>query len=181
MICSINIVSSHTGRLVISPPIENQFCVEIRPLVVATIQRLPQRTIESILPTPGTLSPCVALQTPPGPSKMTVPPTTSRIVQPSIVVGLVSGIAVGLGKVFARSWIAADAGAVVFVITAALFVAALACSARLTPVASGLAIFPVFVVPAITPRSDLVVAQTVSLPDSSLQPEELACWTGSEA
>jgi hypothetical protein len=58
---------------------------------------------------------------------MTVPPTTSRIVQPSIVVGLVSGIAVGLGKVCARSWIAADARAVVFVVTAALFVAALAC------------------------------------------------------
>src|SRR5207248_7185478 len=84
--------------------LENQFCVEIRPLVVATIQRLPQRTIESILPRAGTVSPCVALQTLAGPSKTTVPPTTSRIVQPSIVIGLVSGIAMGLGKIFARSW-----------------------------------------------------------------------------
>jgi hypothetical protein len=118
-------VRSHQRR----PPIGIQFCVEIGPLVVATIQRLPQRTIESILPTPGTVSPCVALQTPPGPSKMTVPPTTSRIVQPSIVVGL-SGMAVGLGKVFARSWIAAEVGSEVFVFNAVLFVAALACCVR---------------------------------------------------
>jgi hypothetical protein len=30
------------------------YCVEIKPPVVTTIQRLPQRVIESILPTPGT-------------------------------------------------------------------------------------------------------------------------------
>jgi len=30
-----------------------RYRVEIRPLLVATIQRLPQRTIESIFPTPG--------------------------------------------------------------------------------------------------------------------------------
>src|SRR5262249_620720 len=76
--------------------IENQFWVEIRPLVVATIQRLPQRTIESIRPIPGTVSPCAARQAPLGPSSTTVPPTTSRIVQPSIVVGRVSAIAPGL-------------------------------------------------------------------------------------
>jgi len=80
---------------------------------------------------------------------------------------------VGLGKIFARSWIAADAGAVVFVVNASLFVAALACwvprddsRPRLSSVALGLAIFPVFGAPAITSRSDLAVVQTVSLPDS---------------
>ena len=65
--------------------------VAINPLAVATIQRLPQRTIESIRPIPGTVSPRVAIRTPSGPSRTTVPPRTSRTVQPSIVVGLVSG------------------------------------------------------------------------------------------
>src|SRR5262249_34061410 len=65
-------------------PIENQFLVEIRPLVVATIQRLPQRTIESILPISGTVSPCAARQTPLWPSSTTVPPPTPRIVPPSV-------------------------------------------------------------------------------------------------
>jgi hypothetical protein len=77
------------------------YCVEMRPLLVATIQWLPQRTIESTLPTPGTVSPRVALQIPPGPSKTAVPPTTSRTVQPSIVVGFVSGVGAGLGTIFA--------------------------------------------------------------------------------
>ena len=77
--------------------------VEIRPLLVATIQRLPQRTIESIFPTPGTVSPRVAFQMPLGPSRTAVPPLTSRIVQPSIVVGLVSGTGVGLVETFVRS------------------------------------------------------------------------------
>ena len=81
--------------------------VEIRPLLVATFQRLPQRTIESIFPTPGTVSPRVAFHTPFGPSKTTVPPLTSRIVHPSIVVGLVSGTAAGLVEPFVRS---TDAG-----------------------------------------------------------------------
>jgi hypothetical protein len=70
------------------------FCyygVAINPLSVATIQRLPQRTIESIRPIPGTVSPRVAIRTPSGPSRTAVPPRTSRTVQPSIVVGLVSG------------------------------------------------------------------------------------------
>jgi hypothetical protein len=77
---------------------------------------------------------------------------------------------------------------VVFVVNAYLFVAALACwvprddsCPRLTPVAPGPAIFPVFGAPAITSRSDLAVAQTLSSPDSRVQPEELACWTGVEA
>src|SRR5947207_743268 len=42
-------------------------------------------------PTPGTVSPRVTVQTPSGPSRIAVPPRTSRTVQPSIVVGLVSG------------------------------------------------------------------------------------------
>src|SRR5258708_11657391 len=67
--------------------------VAIKPLAVATIQRLPQRTIESMRPTPGTVSPRVTVQTPLGPSRIAVPPRTSRTVQPSIVVGLVSGTA----------------------------------------------------------------------------------------
>jgi hypothetical protein len=71
------------------------------PLLVATIQRLPQRTIEPISPTPGTVSPRFAVQIPPGPSKTAVPPTTSRTVQPSIVIGFVSGICVGLDMIFA--------------------------------------------------------------------------------
>src|SRR5882757_717786 len=64
--------------------------VAINPPAVATIQRLPQRTIEPIRPIPGTVSPRVAIRTPSGPSRTAVPPRTSRTVQPSIVVGLVS-------------------------------------------------------------------------------------------
>src|SRR5437867_4395049 len=70
---------------------ETIYGVAINPLAVATIQRLPQRTIESIRPTPGTESPRVTVQTPSGPSRIAVPPRTSRTVQPSMVVGLVSG------------------------------------------------------------------------------------------
>src|SRR6266487_5754975 len=80
-----------------------RYRVEIRPLLVATIQRLPQRTIESIFPTPGTVSPRIAFHTPFGPSKTAVPPLTSRIVHPSIVVGLVSGTGAGLMEAFVRS------------------------------------------------------------------------------
>ena len=69
--------------------------VEIKPLLVATTKRLPQRTIESTLPTPGTVCPGVTFQTPFGPSITATPFTTSRSVQPSIVVGLVSGVGVG--------------------------------------------------------------------------------------
>src|SRR5258707_3071712 len=69
------------------------YCVAINPFAVATIQRLPQRTIESMRPIPGTVSPRVTVQTPLGPSRIAVPPRTSRTVQPSIVVGLVSGTA----------------------------------------------------------------------------------------
>ena len=65
--------------------------VAIKPLAVATIQRLPQRTIESIRPMPGTVSPRIAIRIPSGPSRTAVPPRTSRTVQPSIVVGFVSG------------------------------------------------------------------------------------------
>src|SRR5262249_56072655 len=65
--------------------------VEIRPVLVATIQRSPQRTIESTLPPPGTLSPRVTRQTPLGPWMTAVPLTTSRSAHPAIVVGFVSG------------------------------------------------------------------------------------------
>ena len=76
------------------------YCVVIRPRLVATIQRLPQRTIESIVPTPGTLSPHVTFQMPLGPSKTALPSgATSRTVQPSIVLGLVSGTAIGRDEI----------------------------------------------------------------------------------
>lgn len=65
--------------------------VEINPRAVATIQRLPQRTIESIRPMPGITSPRAAIRIPLGPSSTAVPPRTSRTAQPPIVVGLVSG------------------------------------------------------------------------------------------
>jgi hypothetical protein len=78
---------------------KRSYGVEIRPRLVATIQRSPQRRIESILPTPGTMSPRLTLQMPLGPSRIAIPFVTSRSVHPSIVVGLVSGIGVS----FARS------------------------------------------------------------------------------
>ena len=65
-------------------------------MLVATIQRLPQRTIESIFPNPGTVSPRAAFQTPFGPSNVAVRPLTARRVHPAMVVGLVSGTGVGL-------------------------------------------------------------------------------------
>ena len=73
----------------------------IRPRLVATIQRLPQRTIESILPKPGAALPRVTFKVPLGPSKTAVPPTTSRTAQPGMVVGRVSGVGAGLSPVFA--------------------------------------------------------------------------------
>jgi len=61
-------------------------------VLVATIRRLPHRKIETILPTPGTVSPRVTCQVLPlGPSNTAVPFITSRSVQPSMVAGLVSG------------------------------------------------------------------------------------------
>jgi hypothetical protein len=90
--------------------------VAINPLAVATIQRLPHRTIDSIRPTPGTVSPRVAVQTPPGPSRTAVPSRTSRTVQPSIVVGLVSGTGTIVSRgatpapdKFVFAWIAEEA------------------------------------------------------------------------
>ena len=76
--------------------------VEIRPLLVATIRRFPQRKINSTRPTPGIMSPLDTLRMPSGPSKTAVPFATSRSVQPSIVVGLVSGVAASLTQ-FCRS------------------------------------------------------------------------------
>src|SRR5712671_5992710 len=69
----------------------DDYGVAISPLAVATIQRLPQRTIETIRPIPGTVSPRAAVRSPSGPSRTTVPPRTSSTVQPSMVVGRVSG------------------------------------------------------------------------------------------
>jgi hypothetical protein len=87
-----------------APPLQRAgtgpYGVEIKPLLVATIKRLPQRTIESTLPTPGTVCPGVTFQTPFGPSMTAVPSTTSRSVQPSIVVGLVSGVGVSFRASF---------------------------------------------------------------------------------
>ena len=71
----------------------------MRPLLVTTIQWLPQRTINSTLPTRGTVSPRVALHVPSGPSRTAVAPETSRTVQPSMVAGLVSGNGVWLGNI----------------------------------------------------------------------------------
>ena len=86
--------------------------VAIKPLAVATIQRLPQRTIKSIRPTPGTVSPRAAIRTPSGPPRTAVPPRTSRTVQPSIVVGLVSGAGTIASRDVTepvRSWTAGEA------------------------------------------------------------------------
>src|SRR6202048_2818619 len=65
--------------------------VVINPLLVATIQRLPHITIESTFPSPGRVSPRAAFHVLPGPSKVAIPLTTFRTVQPLMVVGLVSG------------------------------------------------------------------------------------------
>lgn len=82
--------------------------VEIRPLLVATIRRFPQRKIDSTLPTPGIMSPLDTLRMPSGPSKIAVPLATSRSVQPSIVVGLVSGVGVSLTRVCKSTALAID-------------------------------------------------------------------------
>src|SRR5271165_4690934 len=93
----------------------------IKPLLVETIQRLPHRTIESTVPSPGTVSPRAAFQTPLGPCNTAVPFATSRTTQPSMVVGFVSGN--GTGNGFGRRWIAADdAGTVLCGATAAVLV-----------------------------------------------------------
>ena len=81
---------THTGA--VAPT----YGFEIRPLLVATIRRLPHRKIAMILPTPGTVSPRVTRQVPSGPSNTAVPFITSRSLQPSMVVGLVSGTGVNL-------------------------------------------------------------------------------------
>ena len=85
----------------------DDYGVAINPVAVATIHRLPQRTMESIRPTPGTVSPRAAIQTPSGPSSTAVPPRTSRTVQPSMVAGFVSGTAT-----IASRWVTASAGRV---------------------------------------------------------------------
>jgi len=59
--------------------------------------------MESIRPIPGTVSPRVTVQMPSGPSRIAVPPRTSRTVQPSIVVGLVSGTATIISRGTAKA------------------------------------------------------------------------------
>src|SRR6476660_4502426 len=146
-----------------------QSTVEMRPRDVATIQRLPQRTIESTRPTPGTVSPWAARKTPVGPCNTAVPPTTSRIDQPSMVVGRVSGTAANRGAILARSWVE-----MLFVVATSRL-AALACcvpcaSSRLTMRARGPAIF---VGPVGGARDVLRAAHP-----SRGQPDASACCTG---
>ena len=71
----------------------------------------PSARSSSILPTPGTVSPRLARQTPLGPSSTTEPPLTSRTVQPSMVAGLVSGTGVGRLEPFGFSATAAGGAA----------------------------------------------------------------------
>src|SRR5262245_41312794 len=73
-----------------------RYGVEISPLLVATIQRFPQRTIESTRPAPGRTSPRATLQMPLGPWTTAVPLATSCTIQPGIVVGGVSGTGASL-------------------------------------------------------------------------------------
>src|SRR5271165_5612539 len=56
------------------PPGRATHGVEISPDSVATIQRSPQRTIDSSRPTPGTMSPRAALKLRSGPSRIAVLP-----------------------------------------------------------------------------------------------------------
>ena len=56
----------------------------MRPLVVTTIQRLPQRVIESIRPSAGTKSPGLTVQARSPPTSTAVAPYTSPTIQPSI-------------------------------------------------------------------------------------------------
>jgi len=74
--------------------------LEINPLVVATIQRFPHSTTDSTLPSPGKVSPRAAFHVTPGPSNVAMPLTTFRTVQPSMVVGLVSGTGTSLRPTF---------------------------------------------------------------------------------
>ncbi len=89
------LAAQHTGSarsLISSTPAAQS--VVIKPLLVATSKRLPQRTMESIRPAPGTVSPTDTLWIPSGPCNRTVPPDTCLTLQPSIVFGLVSGVGV---------------------------------------------------------------------------------------
>src|SRR5262249_15870074 len=108
--------SSPSGRNSSGRSLCSAHWVLTRPLLVTTIQRLPQRTTESTRPNPGTRSPRATCEMPLGPSKTILPPTISRTVQPGTVVGRVSGVAtgrvsgvatgLGLVKDFVRCWFA---------------------------------------------------------------------------
>jgi hypothetical protein len=96
MVCKVHAaeLGSHHGRRVLSgasPCLLLSYGVEIKPEVVETIQRPPHRTTESMRPTPGTVSPRITLRTPFGPCRIIASPRTSRTIQPSMVIGRVSG------------------------------------------------------------------------------------------
>src|SRR5262249_32623328 len=86
------------GRIMLHRNAGARYSLATKPRLVETIQKLPQRTIESTRPSPGTMSPRAARQTPSGPSSVAVDPETSRTVQPSMVVGRVSGTGSSRGK-----------------------------------------------------------------------------------
>lgn len=84
-------VSMRCAEAIAFTQLAPRYGVEIRPLLVATIKRLPQPKMPTTWPTPGTVSPRFTLQIPSGPSNTAVPLTTSRSTHPSMVVGRVSG------------------------------------------------------------------------------------------
>src|SRR6188472_2764445 len=90
----------------------NNHGVVINPLLVATIQRLPHSTTESIFPSIGTLSPRATFNVPSGPCNVAMPLFTLVTVQPGIVVGLVSGTGARLRLSFDCSFFAAACGVV---------------------------------------------------------------------
>jgi hypothetical protein len=77
-------------------PLNATYGVEIRPRLVATTHRSPHRTMDSTRPTPGTVSPRLAVKIPFGPSKTAAPLFTSRSIHPSMVVHFVSGTGIGI-------------------------------------------------------------------------------------
>src|SRR6188508_1618143 len=85
----------------------NNHGVVIKPLLVATIQRLPHSTTESIFPSIGTLSRRATFHVPSGPCNVAMPLLTLVTVHPGMVVGLVSGTGMRLRLSFGCSFFAA--------------------------------------------------------------------------
>jgi hypothetical protein len=80
----------------------------MRPVLVATIHRPPHRVIESIRPISGTISPRTTVRVPFGPCNIAVAPSACRIIQPGIVVGLVSGTGAARAALFSENNLDAD-------------------------------------------------------------------------